>query len=126
MVYEDFQCPSCKAFEENVGSTLATDVSNGQIQLEYRPVAFLDRASTTNYSSRALGTAACALDDGGPTVFTKLHDLLFTHQPAEGSAGLTDGQLGRPRSRGRCQQAGRRQLPRRVRGDVRRLGGHGD
>ncbi|MFY9916151.1 MAG: thioredoxin domain-containing protein [Nocardioidaceae bacterium] len=93
VVYEDFQCPSCKAFEENVGSTLATDVSNGQIQLEYRPVAFLDRASTTNYSSRALGTAACALDDGGPTVFTKLHDLLFTHQPAEGSAGLTDGQL---------------------------------
>ncbi len=93
VVYEDFQCPSCKAFEENVGSTLAQDVTDGQIQLEYRPIAFLDRASTTKYSSRALATAACALDDGGPAVFTKLHDLLFANQPAEGSAGLTDGQL---------------------------------
>ncbi len=93
VVYEDFQCPSCKAFEENVGSTLAKDVTDGQIQLEYRPIAFLDRASSTNYSSRALETAACTLDDGGPMVFTKLHDLLFTNQPAEGSAGLTDGQL---------------------------------
>ncbi len=114
VVYEDFQCPSCKAFEENVGSTLAKDVTDGQIQLEYRPVAFLDRASTTNYSSRALATAACALDEGGPTVFTKLHDLLFTSQPAEGSAGLTDGQLADLAAKAgtdkqaitRCQSAG--------------------
>lgn len=93
VVYEDFQCPTCKAFEEAVGPTLAKDVSDGRIQLEYRTVAFLDRASTTNYSSRALATAACALDSGGPAVFTALHDLLFASQPAEGSAGLTDGQL---------------------------------
>ena len=93
VVYEDFQCPVCRAFEQNVGSTITTYVDNGTVQIEYRPIAFLDRASTTNYSSRALATAACALNDGGLAVFDKLHDLLFANQPAEGSAGLTDTQL---------------------------------
>src|SRR5262245_29209151 len=93
VVYEDFQCPVCKAFEENVGSMLTDEIDQGTVQLEYRPIAFLDHASTTNYSSRALATAACALDQGGPEVFNSLHDLLFTHQPEEGSAGLTDGEL---------------------------------
>ena len=93
VVYEDFQCPVCKAFEQAVGPLLSQYVDKGTVQIEYRPIAFLDHASTTDYSSRALATAACALADGGPPVFAKLHDLLFTHQPAEGSAGLTDAEL---------------------------------
>jgi protein-disulfide isomerase len=93
VVYEDFQCPVCRAFEQNVGPTLTTYVDRDIVELEYRPIAFLDDASTTDYSSRALETAACALNSGGPMVFTKLHDLLFANQPAEGSAGLTDAKL---------------------------------
>jgi protein-disulfide isomerase len=114
VVYEDFQCPVCRAFEQNVGSTISSYVDKGTVQNEYRQIAFLDRASTTNYSSRALATAACALDDGGPDVFNKLHDLLFANQPDEGSAGLTDekladlaAQAGADRSAvEKCQQAG--------------------
>jgi len=56
-------------------------------------VAFLDDASTTDYSTRALNAAAVVLDTAGPEVFLKFHDLLFEHQPAEGSAGLSDAQL---------------------------------
>jgi protein-disulfide isomerase len=92
-VYEDFQCPVCKEFEGLVGPTLLDDINAGTIRLEYRPIAFLDRSSTTNYSSRSLATAACALADGGPTVFAKLHDLLYANQPEEGSAGLSDERL---------------------------------
>lgn len=93
VVYEDFQCPVCRAFEQNVGPTVTSYVDKGTVQIEYRPIAFLDSASTTNYSSRALATAACALDDGGPSVFQKLHDLLYVNQPGEGTAGLSDAQL---------------------------------
>ena len=93
VVYEDFQCPICKAYEENVGDTLTSYIDDGTISLEYRPIAFLDKASTTDYSSRALAAAACTLDDAGPDAFFKLHDLLFANQPKEGSAGLTDAQL---------------------------------
>lgn len=92
-VYEDFQCPYCKAYEQQVGPTLLRDIKKGEIRVEYRPIAFLDDASTTKYSTRSLETAACALNDGGPAVFAKLHDLLYLNQPAENSAGLTDGQL---------------------------------
>jgi protein-disulfide isomerase len=56
-------------------------------------VAFLDRSSSTRYSSRALNAAAVVLDTAGPQVFLKYHNLLYAHQPAEGSAGLTDQQL---------------------------------
>jgi protein-disulfide isomerase len=92
-IYEDFQCPFCREFEQQLGPTLLSDINKGEIRVEYRMIAFLDDASTTKYSSRALETAACALDNGGPAVFAKLHDLLYLNQPAEGSAGLSDDQL---------------------------------
>src|SRR5262249_28969188 len=62
-------------------------------RVEYHPIAFLDAASTTDYSSRALGAAACALDEAGIDAYLQMHELLFLHQPPEGSAGLSDGQL---------------------------------
>jgi protein-disulfide isomerase len=92
-VYEDFQCPFCKEFEQQLGPTLLSDINKGEIRVEYRPIAILDDASTTDYSSRALETAACTLAHGGVTAFAKLHDLLFQNQPEEGSAGLSDSQL---------------------------------
>ncbi len=33
------------------------------------------------------------LDTAGPDAAKRFHDLLFEHQPEEGSAGLSDGQL---------------------------------
>ena len=95
VVYEDFQCPVCKAFEDNVGSTLDVIRRQGTVQLEYRPIAFLDQASTTKYSSRALATAAAHSTTAVPPSSLELHDLLFANQPAEGSAGLDRRDLGR-------------------------------
>ena len=93
VVYEDFQCPACKAVEESTGSVLSSFVDDGTIRVEYRPIAFLDRASTTDYSSRAAETAACTLDQAGSDVWVTLHGLLFEQQPAEGTAGLDDATL---------------------------------
>jgi protein-disulfide isomerase len=93
VVYEDFQCPACKAFEDAVGSTLTQYVDDGTARIEYRPIAFLDEASTTDYSTRAAVTAACTLDDAGSDVWFALHGLLFAQQPAEGTAGLPDETL---------------------------------
>lgn len=89
-LYEDFICPACKAFEQNDDATINTMIKNGTAKFRYRPLGFLDRNSTTRYSSRAANAAACM-----PTVaaFKKFHDLLYAHQPSEGSAGLTDKQL---------------------------------
>lgn len=91
-VYEDFQCPSCKAFEAQSGATVDALRDAGTVRVVYKPIAFLDRASTTRYSSRALNAAACLLQEA-PQGFAGLHDALFARQPAEGSAGLSNAAL---------------------------------
>lgn len=92
-VYEDFQCPICHDFETATRDQLSAALDDGRIKIEYRMVAFLDRASSTDYSSRALNAAAVVLDTSGQDVFVTFHDLLFDNQPAEGSAGLSDDEL---------------------------------
>jgi protein-disulfide isomerase len=92
-VYEDFMCPYCGQFEAASRSTFAKDISAGTVQFQYHVLNFLDRSSTTDYSTRSANALAVVLDASGATVAKKFHDLLFEHQPEEGSAGLSDDQL---------------------------------
>lgn len=91
--YEDFICPACKAFEDQVGGYVEKQVKLGVISVEYRPIAYLDQASTTDYSSRAANAAACVYDSAGVEAFQRFHDLLFANQPPEGGPGLDDDTL---------------------------------
>ncbi|MFY0405669.1 DsbA family protein [Solicola sp. PLA-1-18] len=92
-IYEDFQCPVCQAFQEANGDFLDQQVASGAIEIEYRPIAFLNNASSTQYSTRSANTAACVVDTAGAKGFHELQKILYTNQPAEGGAGLTDDQL---------------------------------
>lgn len=91
--YEDFICPACKAFEDQVGSYVEDQVKLGVISVEYRPIAYLDQASTTDYSSRAANAAACVYDSAGVEAFQRFHDILYANQPPEGGPGLDDETL---------------------------------
>ncbi|WP_019145994.1 DsbA family protein [Aeromicrobium massiliense] len=93
VVYEDFQCPACKAFEAEAGEWLDQAVDRGEISVEHRPVAKLDGASTTEYSSRAGNLALCVVDADGPEAFADVHRRLFAEQPPEMTAGLDDDRL---------------------------------
>jgi protein-disulfide isomerase len=92
-VYEDFLCPFCGQFETASATALEDDVQAGKVQLRYHVLTFLDGSTSTQYSSRAANALAVVLDRAGPDVAKKFHDLLFAHQPQEGSAGLSDAQL---------------------------------
>jgi protein-disulfide isomerase len=92
-LYEDFQCPNCKAFEDATGSTLAGLVADGTVQVRYHGMAFLDTGANDKYSTRALNAAAVVLSTAGPGAFQTFHDLLYAHQPSEGGSGLSDDQL---------------------------------
>jgi len=92
-IYEDFMCPFCGQFEAQSRTALGKDIQAGRVQVRYHVLNFLDRSSTTEYSTRAANALAVVLDTSGPTVAKKFHDLLFEHQPQEGSAGLSDAQL---------------------------------
>lgn len=91
-ITEDFQCPACKQFNEILGPTVADLISSGQARVEYHPVAILNRMSTDDYSSRA-GSAAVCVAEQSPDLWQPFADALFTQQPAEGGAGLTNDQL---------------------------------
>ncbi len=92
-VYEDFLRPASKSFEDTLGATLTGLVTEGAAVVEYRPVAIVDHASTDACSTRALNAAAVVTDTAGTDAFLAFHELLFTQQPAEGGAGLSDDQL---------------------------------
>lgn len=91
-LYEDLQCPACRSFEQRAAPVLDELVAAGTVRLERRPMAFLDRASTDAYSTRALNAVGCAVDasaDAGARLLT----ALWAEQPPEGGAGLPDARL---------------------------------
>lgn len=90
---EDLACPACQAFEAQNKELLDSyAASDSDVRLEYRPIAFLDRVSTDEYSSRALNAAACVVADD-PANWAGIHQLAYANQPAEGGPGLSDDQL---------------------------------
>jgi len=88
--YIDFLCPYCRAFEQASGAGLDQLIADRAITLVYHPMAFLDDASTTRYSSRAGAASACAADGGQFLAYAR---VLFQNQPPEGGAGLPDDEL---------------------------------
>jgi protein-disulfide isomerase len=92
-LYEDFQCPICQGFEKAVGQQIRDGIAGGKIKVDYHMVSFLDRESTTNYSSRALNAGMAVLSTAGPDAFLKFHQIAYDNQPPEGSAGVPDSTL---------------------------------
>lgn len=94
-LYEDFQCPVCKAFEQANGDFLDRQVEAGTISIIYKPFSFLDEVggSPNRYSHRATNAALCVLADGGVPAYKKMHDLLYEKQPEERTDGPEDDEL---------------------------------
>lgn len=89
-IYLDFLCPACKQFETAATPTINQLVAEKKIRLVWHTLGFLDRLSTTDYSTRSASAAACASDAGKLKAYG---EALFANQPAEGGPGLTDDQL---------------------------------
>lgn len=84
-VYEDFQCPHCRDFEKNFGSTVNKLVETGAVAVDYYMVALpgLDK-SNRGYSTRAANAGYCVGDEN-KDAFVRFHSALFAQQPEEGS-----------------------------------------
>lgn len=92
-IYEDLQCPACANLEAELGDEISEAIDAGEIQVDYRLLSFLDRASTNDYSSRALNALLVVLDTAGIDAFRAFHDDLYANQPAEGGPGFDDDEL---------------------------------
>lgn len=89
-VYLDFMCPACQQFDAAARPVLDEYLAAGAITLVYRPIAILDRATTTEYSTRAAAATAAAAEDGRVDEFV---GALMARQPAHGTAGLSDEEI---------------------------------
>jgi protein-disulfide isomerase len=89
-LYIDYLCPHCKEFEDSAATALDKMVADGTAKIVYHPIAILNGASSTNYSTRAAASAGCATDAGAFDKYTK---ALFANQPAENGPGLSNDQL---------------------------------
>lgn len=92
---EDFQCPACKAFEQQFAGALDQLRSNPDVAVDYKAITFLD--GQTKYSTRAANASACVAQstagNGDWSTWLRFHDGLFAQQPPEGGAGLSDSEL---------------------------------
>jgi protein-disulfide isomerase len=84
-LFEDFQCPSCKAVEGFFSNVINDAISQGTAKVAYYPVAFLSEGSKI-----ASNAAACAADQGK---FEEYHQAIFAHQPDKSSGAQLDEAL---------------------------------
>jgi len=90
--YVDLSCPACQAFEEAYADPIQQLVAAGQATLEIHPIAILDNAYTTNYSTRSNNAIACVANYA-PESFYDTMEALYENQAEERTAGLRNSQI---------------------------------
>lgn len=76
VVYEDFGSPASRTFEIASRDFLRLEAAEGDVLVEYRPVALFD----TDYSTGALAAWSIVLGAGKPGEALAFHDLLLDRQ----------------------------------------------
>jgi Protein-disulfide isomerase len=92
VVYIDYQCPICQAFDVPNSAQMRSWVDTGAATVEIRPLSFLDRASLNAFSSRAANSTMCVANFE-PDSFWDFHESLILNQPQEGIEGPNDDEL---------------------------------
>ncbi|TKV28711.1 hypothetical protein FDK12_08690 [Arthrobacter sp. NamB2] len=78
VAYVDVNCVHCADFEARYSEQIRSWLDRGDITFEYRTVAYLDRNSATDYSSRGANAAACVADTA-PEAYFDFTSRLFAH-----------------------------------------------
>ena len=90
-VFEDFQCPICKFFEDPIGPYLTSLITEKKAEVVYHPLSFLGNGQKDDESIAASNAAYCAVDEDR---FLDFHKALYDVQSgAENSGFLNDKNL---------------------------------
>jgi protein-disulfide isomerase len=88
-VFEDFQCPACKTFEESNGDTVKRLAAEGKVKVIYRPFRLFPTEPMRSNSQRAANAAECAPADK----WMPYHDAVYKNQPLESQPGFSNKDL---------------------------------
>jgi protein-disulfide isomerase len=90
-VFEDFQCPACRSYSEEVETSIAeTYVATGKVYYVFHQYPFIDRASPNKESQQAANASMCAAEQG---LFWEYHDILFANWNGENTGAFSDSRL---------------------------------
>jgi len=81
-LWEDFQCPGCKGFEQANGAMLEERVDAGDITMVIHPLSFLDQNLGNSSSVAAANAFGCAADAGQQQALD-FHLTVYANQPQE-------------------------------------------
>jgi protein-disulfide isomerase len=89
-VFEDFQCPACKIFTQNIEIQVMNElVVPGKAYYVFRNYPFLDDRMATKESDQAAHASMCAAEQDR---FWDYHDILYANS-AEYAGAFTDRRL---------------------------------
>lgn len=87
--YVDVNCVFCAEFESTHAEQIRTWLDAGEITMEHRNVAYLDRNSSTDYSSRGANALACVAEESPEAYFDYSTGLFANYENGElDDAGL--------------------------------------
>ncbi len=90
-VFEDFQCPACRLYTEDVETRITeTYVVTGQVYYVFHQYPFLDSTSINKESHQAANASMCAAEQG---LFWEYHDILFANWNGENTGAFSDKRL---------------------------------
>ena len=88
-VFEDFQCPICKLFEDPIGGYLTSLITEKKARVTYHPLSFLGNGSKDDESIAASNAAYCAVDEGK---FLDFHKALYDVQSQVENSGFLNSE----------------------------------
>ena len=90
-VWEDFQCPACQSFTQNVEPLVTENyVASGKVRYIFRQFPFIDDKAATKESDQAANASMCAADQNK---FWEYHDYLYANWDGENRGAFTDKRL---------------------------------
>lgn len=90
-VWEDFQCPSCKRYSEQVESQVITNyVETGKVYYSFHFYPFIDGGDSTGESHQSANAAICAAEQGR---FWDYHAILFANWSGENVGSFSNPRL---------------------------------
>ncbi|MDI6768764.1 MAG: DsbA family protein [Anaerolineales bacterium] len=90
-VWEDFQCPACARYSENVEKLIFQNyVETGKVYYTFRHFPFIDDRSATKESDQAANASMCA---GEQDRFWDYKEMLFANWNSENQGAFSDKRL---------------------------------
>lgn len=93
-IYEEMQCPHCKELHDGTKEELTAALAEGDVQVEYVIMNFINPSSPGEFSARASNLLA-VLAENSPEAWYDVHSALFEVQPDMSKPGdsLSDDDL---------------------------------